>query len=470
MKLQEVLNRLPALNGQSLLPLLREAADRVPEKIIVLDDDPTGIQTVHDVHVYTDWGIESIRQGFAEENRVFYLLTNSRSFTVEETTRVHREIAANIAAVARETGVPFQVILRGDSTLRGHYPLETLLVRDTLEKALGIHYDGEILCPFFEEGGRYTIGDIHYVDVRGELIPAGETEFARDKTFGYHASNLADYIAEKSGHAVAVQSISLEMLRGQRYDEICQLLMETTDYGHLIVNAVSYEDLAVFAIAFYRAAAQGKKFMIRSSASLVKVLGCISDRPLLTAADLGIQAGPGGLVIAGSHTQKTTQQLAALSELPYVKQIVLNQHLVLNPPAFADEVRRVTEEVNHCIHEGQTVVVMTRRERIDAGTGNPEDDLRIAVTISDAITSIVCNLREVPSFLIAKGGITSSDIGTRGLQVKKALAMGQILPGIPVWKTGPESRFPGLSYVIFPGNVGQEDSLRIIVEKLSQKG
>ena len=152
MKLQEVLNRLPALlNGQSLLPLLREAADRVPEKIIVLDDDPTGIQTVHDVHVYTDWGIESIRQGFAGENRVFYLLTNSRSFTVEETTRVHREIASNIAAVAKETGVPFQVILRGDSTLRGHYPLETLLVRDTLEKALGIHYDGEILRPLFEE-------------------------------------------------------------------------------------------------------------------------------------------------------------------------------------------------------------------------------------------------------------------------------------------------------------------------------
>lgn len=470
MKLQEVLNRLPALNGQSLLPLLREAADRVPEKIIVLDDDPTGIQTVHDVHVYTDWGIESIRQGFAEENRVFYLLTNSRSFTVEETTRVHREIASNIAVVAKETGMPFQVILRGDSTLRGHYPLETLLVRDTLENALSIHYNGEILCPFFEEGGRYTIGDIHYVDVRGELIPAGETEFARDKTFGYHASNLADYIVEKSGHAVAVRSISLEMLRGQRYGEICQLLMETADYGHLIVNAVSYEDLAVFAIAFYRAVTQGKKFMIRSSASLVKVLGCISDRPLLTAADLGIQAGPGGLVIAGSHTQKTTQQLAALSELPYVKQIVLNQHLVLDPPAFADEVRRVTEEVNSCIHEGQTVVVMTRRDRIDAGTGNPEDDLRIAVTISDAITSIVCNLRETPSFLIAKGGITSSDIGTRGLQVKKALAMGQILPGIPVWKTGPESRFPGLSYVIFPGNVGQEDSLRIIVEKLSQKG
>lgn len=470
MKLQEVLNRLPALNGQTLLPLLQEAANQVPEKIIVLDDDPTGIQTVHDVHVYTDWGIESIRQGFAEKNRVFYLLTNSRSFTVEETTRVHREIASNIAVVAKETGMPFQVILRGDSTLRGHYPLETLLVRDTLENALSIHYDGEILCPFFEEGGRYTIGDIHYVDVRGELIPAGETEFARDKTFGYHASNLADYIVEKSGHAVAVRSISLEMLRGQRYGEICQLLMETADYGHLIVNAVSYEDLAVFAIAFYRAVAQGKKFMIRSSASLVKVLGCISDRPLLTAADLGIQAGPGGLVIAGSHTQKTTQQLAALSELPYVKQIVLNQHLVLDPPAFADEVRRVTEEVNSCIHEGQTVVVMTRRDRIDAGTGNPEDDLRIAVTISDAITSIVCNLREAPSFLIAKGGITSSDIGTRGLQVKKALAMGQILPGIPVWKTGPESRFPGLSYVIFPGNVGQEDSLRIIVEKLSQKG
>ena len=59
---------------------------------MVLDDDPTGVQTVHDVSVYTDWSYESIKKGFEEDNKLFYILTNSRGFTVEQTTRAHVEI------------------------------------------------------------------------------------------------------------------------------------------------------------------------------------------------------------------------------------------------------------------------------------------------------------------------------------------------------------------------------------------
>ena len=240
-----------------------------------------------------------------------------------------------------------------------------------------------------------------------------------------------------------------------------------------IVNAVSYEDLAVFFChCFLSRRGAGQEvydpFLCFSceGSGLHQRPSALNGGPILEYRQV-----PADSSLPVPVRKKQHSSLPPCQSFPMVKQIVLNQHLVLNPPAFADEVRRVTEEVNHCIHEGQTVVVMTRRERIDAGTGNPEDDLRIAVTISDAITPIVCNLREVPSFLIAEGGITSSDIGTRGLQVKKALAMGQSLPGIPVWKTGPESRFPGLSYVIFPGNVGPgECSRRSSSEKLSQKG
>ncbi|HPJ01993.1 MAG TPA: nucleotide-binding domain containing protein, partial [Candidatus Limiplasma sp.] len=55
---------------------------------------------------------------------------------------------------------------------------------------------------------------------------------------------------------------------------------------------------------------------------------------------------------------------------------------------------------------------------------------------------------------------------TQGLQVRKALVMGQILKGVPVWLTGPESRFPGMPYVIFPGNVGDENALLEAVLKI----
>ena len=71
-----------------------------------------------------------------------------------------------------------------------------------------------------------------------------------------------------------------------------------------------------------------------------------------------------------------------------------------------------------------------------------------------------------PSFIVAKGGITSSDVGVKALRVRKALVKGQIRPGIPVWQTGEESTFPGLPYVIFPGNVGAEDDLYRIAETL----
>jgi uncharacterized protein YgbK (DUF1537 family) len=81
------------------------------------------------------------------------------------------------------------------------------------------------------------------------------------------------------------------------------------------------------------------------------------------------------------------------------------------------------------------------------------------------LISIVRGLQVRPRFLIAKGGITSSDVATRGLGVRRALVRGQILPGVPVWRLGAEARFPGLDYVVFPGNVGGDTALADAVRK-----
>lgn len=162
--------------------LLGDAIKRSGRKIVVLDDDPTGVQTVHDVSVYTDWSEESVLQGFQEEGNLFYILTNSRGFTEDETKKAHQEIAGNIVKAARKTGRDFLIMSRGDSTLRGHYPLETQVLRDVLSREGQQETDGEVICPFFKEGGRFTIGNIHYVRYGRELVPAGETEFAADRT------------------------------------------------------------------------------------------------------------------------------------------------------------------------------------------------------------------------------------------------------------------------------------------------
>ena len=461
---------IPGHLRESIRRALKSAVSASPAKIVVLDDDPTGVQTVHGVSVYTDWDIDSLERGFREKEPLFFVLTNSRGLTAAETEVLHRTVARNLAVVSRKLEIPFMLMSRGDSTLRGHFPLETRVLAETLVAEGMPEFDGEVLCPFFKEGGRFTIDDIHYVRNGADLVPAGQTEFAKDKTFGYSSSNLRDWIAEMTGvpsGGVNIDSVPLETLRAGDVENILRILMRAKDLGKVIVNALDYSDLDVFSLALYRALAAGKSFIFRTAAALPKVMGGIGDRPLLSRTELIDPAvQDGGLVVIGSHVRKTTAQLEALRSLPGLRLLELDTHLVLDERAFAAEGERVKAECNAALGTGTTVVVYTRRDRFDVDTGDKEDELRIAVRISDSLTSIPSSLATKPRFIIGKGGITSSDIGTKALRVKRALVLGQVLPGIPVWLTGPESLFPNTPYIIFPGNVGEDDSLKRIVEML----
>ena len=466
-----ILSTFPAVDEAAVDALLNRAIARDKTKLVVLDDDPTGVQTVHDVSVYTDWTAESVRAGFAEENKVFYILTNSRSMTADETAAVHREIAATVAAVSEETGKPYLFLSRSDSTLRGHYPLETELLRAGMEES-GLTVDGEILSPYFREGGRFTIGNIHYVQQGGELVPAAQTEFARDKTFGYTSSALPDYIEEKTNgayRAADVTCIGLESLRAMDYDGIEAQLMAVTGFGKVCLNAVDDCDLKVFCVALYRAMAKGKRFLFRTAAGLVKVMGGIGDRPLLTRREMVTrETDMGGVVVVGSHTQKTTAQLNELLKLDCVVPVAFDSDTVLDgDEAFRAEVERCVRAEEAIIRTGRTAVCYTRRRLLTLDNDTRESALVRSVKISDGVQSLVARLGVTPAFVIAKGGITSSDVGTKALAVKRANVMGQIRPGIPVWQTGAESRFPGIPYVIFPGNTGGETTLREAVEILT---
>ncbi|MDP4087229.1 MAG: nucleotide-binding domain containing protein, partial [Bacillota bacterium] len=181
------------------------------------------------------------------------------------------------------------------------------------------------------------------------------------------------------------------------------------------------------------------------------------------------ETGNGGLIIIGSHVKKTTEQLEELKKLSEIEFIEFNSHLVLQPEKFQKECDRVIETTESLIRSGKTVAVYTSRERLDLGDNKKEEELKLSVAISDAVTSIITRLKVRPNFLIAKGGITSSDVGTKGLKVKRATVAGQIRPGIPVWTTGDESKYPGLTYVIFPGNVGTKTDLKEVVQILTKK-
>ena len=231
------------------------------------------------------------------------------------------------------------------------------------------------------------------------------------------------------------------------FDKIEAQLMSVKDFNKIIVNAVDYADLKVFCVALYRAMAKGKVFMFRTAAAIVKVMGGVTDQPLLTRAQMVVkETDNGGIIVVGSHTNKTTAQVA-----------------------FEKEVQRCLAKEEECIRAGKTVCCYTTRALITADTGDKEDELRLSVRISDAVQSLVGRLTVTPAFVIAKGGITSSDVGTKALAVKRANVLGQIRPGIPVWQTGEESKFPQTPYVIFPGNVGENTTLREAVEVLTAR-
>lgn len=465
-----VLKYYPKPDFAAVERMLQEEINKNHSKIVVLDDDPTGVQTVHDVSVYTRWDKASMRSGFSEQNKLFYVLTNSRGLTAGQTEKLHKEIAETIAETAKEQKKDFLIISRSDSTLRGHYPLEPRVLREVIEQKTGIPLDGEILCPFFREGGRFTIDNVHYVKYGNDLVPAGKTEFAGDKTFGYSSSDLRDYIEEKTQGSYRkedVTSISLEDLRAMNLDKIERQLEAVRDFNKIVVNAIDYVDIKLFCIALYRAMSHGKHYLFRSAAALVKVMGGISDQPLLSRNQMiKNNTNHGGLVIIGSHTAKTTAQLEELKNLEGIVCVEFNSDLVLKEEAFRVETEAVTRRMEAIITEGKTAVVYTKRKLLTVENDTKEEALKRSVKISDAVQSLVGNLMVTPDFIIAKGGITSSDIGTKALAVRRANVMGQIKPGIPVWQTGPESKFPCMPYVIFPGNVGEAETLRETVEIL----
>ena len=264
-----------------------------------------------------------------------------------------------------------------------------------------------------------------------------------------------------------VTCISLESLRAMDFDGIEAQLLAVHDYGHVIVNAVADCDVKVFAVALYRAMAKGRHFTIRSAAALVKAIGNISDQPLLTREKMVTQESKaGGIIVVGSHTKKTTAQLEELKKVQGIEFIEMDSDKVLVPGELEKEAAAIVAHCSQQIAKGITCCVSTKRVVLTLPDDTPEAALVRSVAISDALQSCVGRLTASPAFVVAKGGITSSDVGVKALRVKCAKVLGQIRPGIPVWQTGAESLFPGTPYIIFPGNVGEVSTLREAVEIL----
>lgn len=303
------------------------------------------------------------------------------------------------------------------------------------------------------------------------MLPAAETEFAKDTSFGYHSSDLRKYIEEKSGERRSASDcfvVELQDLRALEINKVTSMLDQAVQGVPVIVNAMDKEDLKVFAIAFLRSMSHGKKFICRSAASLPQILGGISSSDFLAKEQLRFDNNQtGGLIIIGSHVDKTNHQLNELKRLTgKVKFLEFKIPDPFSREQLQKEKNRVLKIAEKQINSGVTAAVFTSRRVITRSKNVSESPLEISVEISDALTGIVNDLAVEPSFILAKGGITSSDVATKGLHIQKAYVLGQAAAGVPIWRQGEEARFPGKPYIIFPGNVGTDSTLREVVERV----
>ena len=432
-------------------------------KIIVIDDDPTGSQTVHSCLLLMKWDVATLKQGLKDSVPIFFILSNTRAMSPDEAAATTKEICQNLRSAIAEVGTEnFLVVSRSDSTLRGHYPIET----DVIARELG-GFDAHFLTPAFFEGGRITVDNVHYLIVDGEKTPVAQTEFARDSVFGYSHSYLPEYVAEKTQDKISARSVVKFTLSDIRSGEIEQRLLKLDNNQCVVVDGENQSDFDLFAKAILRATSQGKRFLFRSAASLLTSLAQL-DRQPIPPEKMGRYrpTDKPGVVLVGSHVQKTTQQLNRLLEEDVAGIEVDVVRLRDRPEDKAAILKETLTAVKSAFESGKTPVVYTSRKELSFG--DVEQRLQFGKNVSALLMDVVRGLPDSISFLISKGGITSNDVLSVGLNLTLARLLGQILAGCSVIRTEPtHPQFPNLPVVLFPGNVGDASGLVAVWHRLT---
>jgi uncharacterized protein YgbK (DUF1537 family) len=447
----------------------------------VLDDDPTGSQAVHDVQVVTVLDEDAYAAALAGPGATCFVLTNSRSLGGPAAAELTTRAARGLITVAGRRGARVQLVSRSDSTLRGHVMAEVTALQAVRQDMVGRGYDGILLVPAFLEAGRVTAADIHWARTAAGLVPVGETEFAKDAAFGYRASDLRVFVAEKSGGTIRpedVRSISLADIRLGGPGRVREVLASAAGGAWVVVNATEYSDLDTVARAVLDAERGGQSFLFRTGPSFVRALSGLGPKPPLRDAGIwgeGARRGGYGLVVVGSHVGQTSRQLAALRARGATTDIELDVPAVLAAvqaggpdvaaapvvaaPVVASTARRVIAALGH-----SDVLLYTSRAVVTAP--DAAGSLSIARAVSAALSRIVRDaLAARPAWVIAKGGITSHDVMRRGLGIRRAEVAGQLFPGtVSVFR--PLDAAPGavgMPFVVFAGNVGDDGTLAQVV-------
>lgn len=412
-------------------------------KTIVLDDDPTGTQSASNVVVLLESSADLIAEALTAADSV-YLLTNSRSISEDEAIALMHSIRADAAEAAAILGEEIQFVLRGDSTLRGHVFSETVVFADDASVILFV--------PAFPDGGRTTEDGVHYVRQGTERVAAHLTEFADDPVFPFSTAVLVDYVLEKSGRSAA--SIPLAEVRAGGVEDI---LVAALAGSVVLPDAVTNDDVRLIARGVEAARARGANIVVRSASPLAAALAGVESDGLLPSPL--VPSPVPTLLVCGSHTAGATAQLDRIAARWGEPVVIPTANAFENPVetgiAIADAAALVLAD------RGLAVVTTERERSADHNT------LEHGRLVMKALTTSVRALLPSVEVVVSKGGITSADVASIGLGAKSAKVLGQVLPGVSVWKlTAADDR--ELLYIVVPGNVGEPDTLERVLSSLSR--
>lgn len=419
-------------------------------RVIVVDDDPTGTQTVSGLRVILRPSRAEFDEFFHSTEPAVWVLSNTRALPREEAAALVRTIADAASSAAAAAGETVTVVLRGDSTLRGHVFAET----DALDPQAAV-----LFVPAFLEGGRITREGVHLLATEHGPVPVAQTEFARDPDFGYRSLRLTDWVAEVSGGTHRAVLVSTEQLRRDGADGLASVLLAAGKGDVVIPDVVSSDDLEVIAQALWRAQQDGARVVVRSAASLAAVLTGSRTSPV---SSIAVRAPGRVLVVCGSFTEASTRQLHRLGRLWDERVEIETSDAVTRTN---DVVERAVRGVSRQLASAGVAVLATQRVRpADAGPA-------VANAVMDALVATVRAVADDVDAVISKGGITSARVATDGLSANSAVVVGQPLPGVALWRLTRDGRRPhqssaGLPLVVVPGNVGDDATLTQLLGRL----
>lgn len=408
-------------------------------KTIVLDDDPTGTQSASDVTVLFDATADTITDALRTAQSV-YIQTNSRAIDEGAARNLVAAIHRDGIEAGHRLGTDIRFVLRGDSTLRGHVFAETeeFLTPESII----------LFVPSFPDGGRTTLEGTHYVNVGGKNVPAHESEYADDPVFPFNTSVLVDYVQEKSGRLAT--AVALDGVRS--IAPLVQAIKSATPGSVILPDAVTDEDIRCIAAAVEQAIGQGASVVVRCASPLAAMLAGVASQGLLQLPVL--PAPEPTLLICGSHTAGASGQIATL-EATCGKPLLIDTETALNAPEVAGQ--QAAASLRGRLNERGLAIVASSRDR-----SAEHNTLHHGKQVMTALTSAVSALRSEVRVVIAKGGITSAEVARTGLAASQAYVMGQILPGVSLWRIDVDGA--QLLYVVVPGNVGDDNTLLKVIQ------